>query len=87
MKNVRATQMKTVIVLGCDEYEQIIADMYSDKVSVHLSLEGIWYESGDDLFDNETLFADLAKYFDVSNITSVHCDDCDYPGIWICYQA
>lgn len=34
---------------------------------------------------NEYITDTLSKYFDVT-VTSVHADDCEHLGIWICYK-
>ena len=85
MKNVRTEQLRTVIVMACDEYEQVLSEIFNKKVIVHTDLDGIWYEvDADDDFEN--LNAHLANYFGVAEVSTVHADDCDYAGIWITYK-
>ena len=95
MKNVSERQLKTAIFLTVDEYETILKEIFSIKVIVHADLDGIWYETDErensnvedpDYVDNE-LLNELAKYFDVKEVTSVHADDCICEtGIWIIYK-
>ena len=87
MKNVRTEQLKTVIVMACDEYEQILSKIFNEKVIIHTDLDGIWYEvNADDDFE-ANLNACLANYFGVTEVTSIHADDCEEVGIWITYKT
>ena len=86
MKNVKEKQLKNCIVVSVAEMENILEKIYGEKITVHVSLDGLWYEAENIDVDDESLLLDLANYFDVKQVTSVHCDDCDYVGIWICYN-
>ena len=87
MKNVRENQLKTCIFLTTEELEEIMGKIFDTKVIIHCSLEGAWYETPlKDLdIDDDTLCAELSEYFDV-NVTSMHIDDCEYVGVWVCYK-
>lgn len=92
MKNVRPNQLKKVIFLTQEEYEEVLSEIYGTEIIVHPDLDGIWYEYSDEAYLNEEdggvtieggLHERLAEYFDVEEVISIHCDDCDYVGIWI----
>ena len=87
MKNVRENQLKTCIFLTTEELEEIMGKIFDTKVIIHCSLEGAWYETPlKDLdINDDTLCAELSEYFDV-NVTSIHIDDCEYIGVWVCYK-
>lgn len=87
MKNVRENQLKKCILLTTEELEKLMSEIFETKVIVHCSLEGAWYETPlKDLdIDDDTLCTELSKYFDV-NVTSIHIDDCEYIGVWVCYK-
>lgn len=90
MRNVKEHQLKKAIVLSVEEYEEVLHEIFGVRIIVHADLDGIWYEFENDNEYNEdidtALVENLAIYFDVNEITSIHCDDCDYCGIWIIYQ-
>ena len=87
MKNVKPTQLKTAICLTSDEYENVLQEIFGQKIVVHADLDGIWYEaSSDDCDVDNNLLEKLKEYFDVNDVTSVHADDCEYVGIWIIYR-
>ena len=87
MKNVRIDQLRTVIVISNEEFETIIKKTLGNDVNVEISLDGICISTDEDDIYWEETYAALAKYFDVTEVTSVHADDCDYPiGIWVVYK-
>ena len=84
MKNVTESQLKTCIFFLRDDFERIIN---SFGFSMDVSLDGISFgdlEEIEDVYD-EDVYGVLSDYFDVE-VTSVHCDDCDYTGIWVVYK-
>ncbi|MBQ7818527.1 MAG: hypothetical protein IJ341_02400 [Bacteroidales bacterium] len=88
MKNINPNQLKTCIYLSSEELEEILSEIYEQKISVHIALDGPWYESENaDLdIDNNDVINELSDYFDVEGI-SIHSDDgFEHPGIWIVYK-
>lgn len=85
MQNVRESQLKKCIFLTKDEFQEILETIYEAPVVVHPDLDGIWYESSVEI-DDANLLVKLKEYYDVKEVTSIHCDDCDYVGIWVCYK-
>lgn len=89
MKNVKACQLKKCIFLTVEEYEEVLSQIFETRVTVHADLDGIWYDADKNDTDvncDDNLHVLLADHFCVSEVTSVHADDCDYVGIWICYK-
>ena len=86
MKNVKNTQMKKCIILSSKEFEGILDELFDCAVTAEYSLDGLTLYTDDDCIDIEELCNKLAEYFDVDRVTSVHIDDCDDIGVWICYQ-
>lgn len=86
MKNVRENQLKTCIFLSVDELQNILCDIYQQNIIIHSDLDGCWYESDQDLnIDDNDVCAELSKYFE-TNVTSIHIDDCESIGVWVCYK-
>lgn len=88
MQNVRDLQKKTCLILTRTEFDEVIDSIYDGEVETHYSLDGISLNYTDDEreFSYDVLHNDLANYFDVNKVTSVHIDDCDYTGVWIVYK-
>ena len=88
MKNVRESQLKKCIFLTQTEMENILSKILNKIVTVNVDLYGLSActeeDDGGDI-DNNYLCEILSKYFEV-NVTSIHIDDCDYVGIWVCYK-
>ena len=70
MKNVRANQLKKCVVVSVSEMESVLKEIYGEPVTVHVSLDGVWYECDNIDIDDESLYVDLAKYYDVKTVTS-----------------
>ena len=90
MKNVKENQLKKCIFMEFEEFQILIGTITDGLVTVKCDFEGLWYEDTDkaeetDIYWNEDIQETLSKYYDVE-ITSVHIDDCDYAGVWICYK-
>lgn len=85
MKNVRENQLKKCIFLTEEQMNDILTEIYKVPVKVKFSVDGLWYDSKEDI-DDETLMKDLRDYFEVKDVTSIHIDDCDIVGIWVCYK-
>lgn len=91
MKNVRPEMLKKCILILGDEYKRLVASLTKGKVEVEFCCDGIDYcqpdgvEWNDISYDGEGINAMLSDYFGV-NVTSVHMDTCDFPGVWVCYS-
>jgi hypothetical protein len=93
MKNIQEWQLKKCIFMNTDEYDKIIKSLFGSHIEVEFTLDGMWVgnpnvDSLDDICEIsfDELSAKLAEYFDVEQVTSVHMDDCDEIGVWICYK-
>lgn len=84
MKNIRTSQLKRAIFLDIDEFEGILTGLFGCSIHCEYGYDGISY--GEDAEEEEKVRTELAKYFDVKLITSIHIDDCEYIGVWIIYQ-
>ena len=89
MKNVNEYQLKKCIFLTAEEFENVVKEIYPDnEVEVDYDMDGITVNIDDessDPSDDLDLLKNLATYYDVAKVTSVHMDDCDYIGVWIAY--
>lgn len=88
MKNVKEWQKKTCIFMETEEFDDIIRYLFGKEVETEYSLEGIWigYQNGDAWIDEAEIESGLAEFFDVKEVTSIHIDDWDPMGVWICYR-
>lgn len=82
MKNAEDYRLKKCIFLEARKFCDI---MDSLGIQAETGFEGIFYSKNDDDIDDEEVYKALSGYFDV-NVTSVHCDDCDYMGVWVVYK-
>lgn len=57
-----------------------------NDVKIDCDYEGIYFECGEDSLYTEEVFAGMSKYYGVK-ITSIHIDDCEDVGVWICYAG
>ena len=90
MKNVENYQLKKCIFMELDDYKELINKITDGLKSVEYEYDGIYYEDTEkaeetETYWNEDITETLSKYFDVT-VTSVHADDCEYLGVWICYK-
>lgn len=87
MKNVRKDKKKTCIFLETAELYRIFKEIFEYPVIIDIDYEGISFENEDgDSIPDEVIFKKLEEYFDISQITSIHIDNCDVTGIWIVYK-
>lgn len=94
MKNVTEQNKKTCIFKTEDEMHDDIKAAIDPTADFNISSEGIEFtktftdlqEPYTDDISADELFSKLAEYYGVSEITSVHIDDYDTVGIWICYK-
>ena len=83
MNHIRASQLKKCIFLEAEEFDRTIKEATNTNIEMHLSLDGIsyFYENDEEIDVNEA----LSSYYGVT-VTSIHADDCEYPGIWVVYR-
>lgn len=88
MKNVNENEIKKCIFKLIDNFERNVRNAFNGKVDVVINLEGIYFKklSTNELINERVIYRILSRYYDVSEITSIHVDDCDYTGVWICYK-
>ena len=95
VKNVKDTQLKKCIFLTLNEYRELILELSLGLKDVKYE-EGIYYEDTAKAYIDDVYLEDitdegsginevLSEYFNVE-VTSVHTDDCDVVGVWICYK-
>lgn len=77
MKHVKSYQICKAIVKPFDEYVQDVEDAFG-TTEMDVGLDG----SIDGLMPTE----ELAKFYDVPEITSIHADGTEYNTIWIAYR-
>ena len=83
MKNVNDEyRLKRCIFLRDWEFVDIMREL---GIRAETGFEGIIYTKNDDDIDDGEVYEALSKYFDVE-VTSAHCDDCDYMGVWVVYH-
>lgn len=85
MKNITPYMLKTCIYLDSERFDEILNEVFGPDIRAEYSLDGIsvFYETAEEEPDVKEK---LAEYFGVSEITSIHIDDCEYIGVWICYK-
>ena len=88
MKNVRETQLKKCIFMTTDEFKEVFVEIFgqydedTNEIDVEFNtLDGIYFCA----ISNQDVYAKLSEYFDVT-VTSIHLDDCEHLGVWICYK-
>lgn len=81
-----------VQVMSWDDFSYLVSRYSGGKASPTYALDGISYWYGDDFngeeeFDEKDFCAWIARNYDgIAEVTSIHADDCDSPGVWICYR-
>ena len=85
MKNVKENQLKKCIFMETEEFNGIIKRVFGEEFEADFGLDGISVWSRAEGLSEKEINEGLSKYFDVT-ITSVHVDDFDDMGVWICYR-
>lgn len=90
MRNVDEKMLKKCVFMPFEQYQKLVLNLTDGLKCVEHEIDGIFYEDTDkaensDTYWNEDITETLSKYFDTT-VTSVHTDDCDYLGVWICYK-
>lgn len=85
MKNVKDYQLKKCIFMETEEFNGVIKKVFGDEFEADFGLDGICVWSRAEELEDVDINNGLSEYFDV-NVTSVHIDDYDSIGVWICYR-
>lgn len=88
VKHVQANQLKTCIFIEGSKFEQTVKAILGDNISVTYDYDGITFhdnDNDDDELDTAYIYSKLSEYYGI-NISSIHIDDCDIVGVWICYK-
>lgn len=92
MKKTSINDYATVkcAVMPFFEFQDLISAITNGLRTVDYELDGIRFNHTDkaeemDEYWNRDLNETISEYFQVS-VTSVHADDADPTGIWICYK-
>lgn len=84
MNNIKHNQLKKCITLTVNEFKKIFVHIFEDNNNVDIEInayEGIYFCG----ISAQEVYTKLSEYFDV-NVTSVHIDQEDLTGVWICYK-
>ena len=74
MKNVRDYDKKTCIFLEYEDFDELLDTLFEGKIEASYEMDGISYDR-------------IACYHDVGKVTSIHADDSEFLGVWICYEG
>ena len=85
MKDLSADggSLKKCIFMPYQNFTRLIKHLIGSDVDVTYELDGMTISSENHEIQNEDVHKELAKYFEVAEVTSIHCDDCDDIGVWI----
>ena len=84
MKNVKDYQLKKCIFMETEEFDGIIKMIFGEEFEADFGLDGISVGSSTKGLSEKEINEGLSGYFDTI-VTSVHIDDFDDIGVWICY--
>ena len=87
MKNVLDSEKKTCIFKTIDDFQRDVRTASKGNIKVTTELDGISFEDTVKNDSADNINSLMADYYDVKEITSIHIDDYDYTGVWICYKA
>lgn len=70
------------------EFDEIIKKVVpEDTIINHDSYGCIYFKNRKNNSVNERkIFEKIAKYLDLFEVTSIHIDDFNKPGVWICFK-
>ena len=81
----RGIYPKTCLFIMIDDFRELLEDA-GIPLDVSIEMDGIAYHSEtDEDWTDDKINQTLGEFLGVK-ITSIHADDCDYPGIWIVYK-
>jgi uncharacterized pyridoxamine 5'-phosphate oxidase family protein len=87
MKNVRDCQLKKCIFMSYEEFREVFQNIFGVydgeeiQIDVEYEFDGLYFCG----ITDEQVYKEVSKYFDVT-VTSIHADDCEFLGVWICYK-
>lgn len=88
MKNIKENQLKKCIFMLEEEFRKMFTNIFGEydgeenEIDVEINAyEGIYF----DAVTEEEVYEKISEYYGV-NVTSIHIDQCDNIGIWICYK-
>lgn len=76
-------------VLSADEFRLLLEEIYADEgltVYLDFSADGLYIGLGEDDLPAEDLHERIAEALGVSEVTSIHIDDCEPTGVWIAFR-
>lgn len=88
MKNVKEYQLRKCIIMDIEDFKKVFVNVFGEyeeninEIDVEIDINDGIYFCG---ISNEDVYMKLSMYFD-TEIISIHVDDCDYTGVWICYK-
>ena len=90
MRNIEKYELKKSIFMELDEFNELVLSLTDGLYQVEYELDGIFFSDTEKAEKtgnhwNGDIEETLSEYFDVI-VTSIHADDCDLLGIWICYK-
>lgn len=90
MKNVRDVEKKNCILKTLSGFEKDLTKAFNTDVTVETDWDGLTINFADDSqfkdWKTEDYNRVIAEYYGVSEVTSIHIDDCDEVGVWIVYK-
>ena len=89
MKNVKENQLKKCIFMELETFTDMIEKITDGLLTVECE-DGIYMTNSQKAGDtntwwNEDILETLSKHFDVE-VTSLHSDNYEDVGVWICYK-
>lgn len=89
IKDLEKRYGRTCLILSLNDAERLIGEAFNVfGVQIHAELDGFWISADDDdswCPDIDQIATALTSYIG-AEVTSMHIDDCDDPGFWICYK-
>lgn len=89
MKNVKENQIKNCIYETLEDFTEIYKNIFGkseedcEDFDVDFdSEEGIYFCG----IDNEEVYKEMAKYYGVSEVVTIHTDHWENTGVWIVYK-
>lgn len=73
-------------VMLAEEFRILLNELYEEDVYIDVSADGLYVGRTDDDIPTEDLHERLAEKLGVSEVTSIHIDDCEPTAVWIAYK-
>lgn len=78
MKHAKQYQLCSAIVKPFDQYQDDVRAAFNNP-DLEVGLDGA-------VCGSESLYEVMAKYYGVSEVTSIHADGTEYNAIWVAYK-